>query len=118
MVINQGDIFWITLPDPESSEPGYRHPYVVVQNNIFNKSLINTVIMCALTSNIMRSDSPGNVSLKKGEANLPKRSVVNITQLLTVSKLDLEEKIGSLCKEKIQLILDGINLVLGIRDIE
>lgn len=118
MVVRQGDIFWIDLPAPDSSGPGYRHPHVVVQNNIFNKSAINTVIVCALTSNIKRADSPGNVSLKKGEGNLPKRSVVNVTQLLTVSKSDLREKIGTLCEDKIKEIIKGIDLVIKQRDVE
>ena len=118
MVVCQGDIFLIDLPAPDGSGPGYRHPHVVVQNNVFNKSAINTVIVCALTSNIKRADSPGNVSLKKGEGNLPKRSVVNVTQLLTVSKSDLQKKTGTLCEDKIKKILQGIDLVLSQRDIE
>jgi len=117
MVIKQGDIFWIALPDPEGSAPGYRHPHVVVQNNVFNSSQINTVVICALTSNMKRAHSPGNVSLRKGEANLPKRSVVNVTQLLTVYKSDLYDKIGTLSKERVTEILDGIMLLLGPRDI-
>ena len=67
MIIKQGDIFWIDLDDPKGSGPGYRHPHVVIQNDIFNKSKINTVVVCALTSNIKRAAAPGNVLLKKGE---------------------------------------------------
>jgi len=78
MVINQGDIFWIDFASPSGSEPGYRHPHVVIQNNLFNRSRINTVVVCSLTSNIKRADAPGNVLLKKREASLPKNSVVNI----------------------------------------
>ena len=84
MVTNQGDIFWITLKEPAGSEPGYRHPHVVIQNNLFNRSRINTVVVCALTSNLKRAKAPGNVLLNKGEACLPKKSVVNISQIFTV----------------------------------
>ena len=96
MVIRQGDVFWIELDEPSGSEPGYRHPHAVIQNNVFNKSRINTVVVCVITSNLRRAESPGNVLLKKGEANLPKQSVVNISQIFTADKRDLTEKIGSL----------------------
>jgi mRNA interferase MazF len=84
MVISQGDIYWLDLDEPEGSEPGYRHPFVVIQNDAFNKSKINTAVVCALTSNLKLASAPGNVLLKKGEANLPKSSVVNISQVTKV----------------------------------
>ena len=118
MVINQGDVFWITFPEPAGSEPAYRHPHVVVQNNLFNRSRINTVVVCSLTSNLKLSNAPGNVTLKKGEANLPKKSVVNISQLFTVNKSDLREKIGTLSKNRISEIIEGIQLLMGPREIE
>ena len=118
MVIRQGDVFWVDLGEPSGSRPGYRHPHVVIQNNIFNKSRINTVVVCVLTSNLKRADAPGNVLLEKGEANLPKQSVVNVSQIFTVDKRDLDEKIGSLSLQRIRQILAGINLVLEPRDIE
>ena len=118
MTIRQGDIFWVELYEPHGSEPGYRHPHVVVQNNVFNISNINTVVVCALTSNLKRVSAPGNVLLRKGEANLPKESVVNITQVLTVNKTDLQEKIGSLAAGKTQQIIEGIKLLLEPRDVE
>jgi mRNA interferase MazF len=117
VVINQGDIFWINLGEPSGSEPGYIHPFVVIQNNIFNKSRINTVVVCSITSNLKRAQSPGNVLLSLDEANLPKPSVINISQIYTVDKKDLVEKIGTLDLEKIQKILDGLNLLLEPRDI-
>jgi mRNA interferase MazF len=117
MVIRQGDIFWLNLPAPKGSECGYRHPHVVVQNNIFNGSNINTAVVCAVTSNMARAFSPGNVTLKKGEANLPKRSVINITQLITVNKFDLTEKIGSLSKKRVYEMISGLKLLLEPRDI-
>ena len=112
MVIKQGDIFWIDLDEPSGSEPGYRRPHVIIQNNAFNRSNINTVIVCAMTSNLKRSESPGNVLLRKGEANLPKPSVVNVSQILTVDKSELLEKIGTLSSERIYQILDGIKLLI------
>jgi mRNA interferase MazF len=118
MVINQGDIFWIDLKEPSGSEPGYRHPHVIIQNNLFNRSRINTVIVCPLTSNLKRAKAPGNVMLKKGEANLPKKSVVNISQIFTVNKSDLSEKIGSLKFERFQEVLQGIQLITEPREVD
>ena len=118
MVINQGSIFWIDFGEPGGSEPGYRHPHVVIQNNIFNRSRINTVVVCALTSNLARANSPGNILLSKGEGNLPKGSVVNISQIFTVNKSELSEKIGTLSKERVYQILEGIKLLTEPGDIE
>jgi mRNA interferase MazF len=115
-VIRQGDVFWVELVEPRGSEPGYRHPYVVVQNNIFNASKLQTVVVCALTSNLARASAPGNVLLCKEEANLPKRSVVNITQVMTMDKNDLRHKIGSVSKQRMREIIDGIGLLLEPRD--
>lgn len=118
MVIVQGDVFWVNLGEPSGSQPGHRHPHVVVQNNLFNRSRLNTVVVCALTSNLKRAKVPGNVLLEKGEANLSKRSVVNVTQIFTVDKADLVEKIGSLSRERVREILDGIPLLIEPRDID
>lgn len=118
MVINQGDIFWVELHEPSGFEPGYQHPHVVIQNNLFNRSRINTVVVCALTSNLKRANAPGNVLLDKGEANLPKKSVVNISQIFTVNKSDLSEKIGSLRRERFNQVLEGIRLLTEPREIE
>jgi mRNA interferase MazF len=118
MVIKQGDIFWIDLDKPLGSEPGYRHPCVVIQNNAFNDSRIKTVIVCLLTSNIRRAESPGNVLLRKGEANLPKSSVINVSQIFTVDKSKLIEKIGTLSSERIYQILEGIKLLIEPCDFE
>ena len=117
MKIRQGDIYWIDLGDPGGSAPGYRHPHVVVQNNIFNESRIGTVVVCALTSNLKRAAAPGNVLLKKGEANLPRDSVVNISQLVTVDKADLAEKMGSLSSTRIKKVIEGIRLLVEPREV-
>ena len=116
MRIRQGDIFWVDLGDPAGSAPGYRHPHVVVQNNVFNESQLNTVVLCVLTSNLKRAGAPGNVLLGKGEGNLPKETVVNITQLITVDKSDLVEKIGSLSRSRTDEVLAGVKLLLEPMD--
>jgi mRNA interferase MazF len=95
MVINQGDVYWVELEEPSGSEPGYRHPHVVVQNNVFNQSRINTVVVCVLTSNLKRAEAPGNILLEKGEANLSKQSVVNVSQIFTVDKQTLDQDFKS-----------------------
>jgi mRNA interferase MazF len=118
MVINQGDIFWIELDEPSGSEPGYFHPHVIIQNNLFNRSRINTVVVCVLTSNLRRANSPGNVLLEAGEADLPEQSVVNVSQILTIDKSQLGEKIGTLSAERVRQILDGIRLVVEPREAE
>jgi len=110
--IKQGDIFWIDLGIPHGSAPGYKHPHVVVQNDIFNQSKINTVVVCAITSNLKLANAPGNVLLKKGEGGLKKDSVVNISQIITVDKSDLIEKIGMLSQSRINQIVEGIKLLI------
>ncbi len=116
MVINQGDIYWVELDEPKGSEPGYRHPHVVVQNNLFNRSQIRSVLVCPLTSNLKRAGAPGNVLLEKREANLPKQSVVNVSQVFTVDKTQLDEYIGTLTASRVREILSGIKLVLEPRE--
>ncbi len=117
-VINQGDIYWIDFEEPSGSEPGYRHPHVVVQNNLFNRSEIRTVVVCALTSNLKRASAPGNVLLDKEETNLPKDSVVNVSQVFTVDKSQLDEYGGTLSTKRVREILNGIKLVLDPREPE
>ena len=117
MVINQGDIFWVDMGESSGSEPGYLHPYVVIQNNAFNHSGIRTTVVCGLTSSIRLAQSPGNVRLNKGEANLPKSSVINISQVYTVDKQDLVEKIGTVSQKRIRQILDGFQLLTEPREV-
>ena len=118
MVINQGDIFWIDFDEPTGSGPGYRHPHVVIQNNLFNRSRINTIVVCSLTSNLQRASAPGNVLLKPREANLPKHSVINVSQIFTVDKTQLSEKIGTLSAQRVHEILNGIRLLTEPREPE
>jgi mRNA interferase MazF len=118
VVIHQGEIYWVALDEPIGLEPGYRHPHIVIQNNLFNQSRINTVVVCALTSNLKRAEAPGNVLLDEGEANLPKRSVVNVSQLFTVDKIQLDEYIGMVSKARVWQILKGIRLLTEPREVE
>ncbi len=118
MVINQGDIYWVYLGEPIGSGPAYRHPHIVIQNNVFNRSRINTVVVCALTSNVKRAKAPGNVLLEKVEANLPKKSVVNVSQTFTVDKRFLDEYIGTVSKARMREILAGVKLVIEPRDVD
>lgn len=92
-MIRQGEVYWVDLGQPIGSEPAYIHPYVVIQNNVLNRSQIRTVIVCALTTNLRRAKALGNVVLDVGEADLPEQSVVNVSQVFTIDKTLLTEKL-------------------------
>ena len=111
----QGEVWRLDLGMPFGSEPGYQRPFVVVQNNLFNRSRIQTVVMCAVTTNLRLAEAPGNVLLAGGEANLPQASVVNVSQLVTVDRRRLTERIGMLSNEKLQAVLAGLDLLLKPR---
>ena len=116
MVISQGDIYWIDLEEPAGSEPGFRHPHVVIQNNLFNRSRIDTVVVCLLTSNLRLAKSPGNVLLENGEGNLQSKAWSTSSQIYTVDKSDLIEWIGTLSEKRVRQILDGVRLLTEPRD--
>lgn len=109
--IRQGHVYWLDFGPTVGSAPAERHPCVVVQNDIFNQSAIGTSVVCLITSNLNRAKAPGNVLLKKGEANLKKASVVNVSQILTVDKEDLVECAGKLSAGASQAIRDGLLLL-------
>lgn len=111
-------MFWVDLGPPSGAGPGFLHPHVVIQNDVFNRSRLGTVVVCTLTSNLKRAQVPGNVLLEEGEANLPKQSVAVVSQLFTVDKEDLMERIGCLSAERVRQILQGIFLLLEPRDLE
>jgi len=113
--IRQGDVFWAGLGAPFGSEPGFRHPIVVVQNDVYNASAIDTVVGCVLTTNMARAGILGNVRLRKNEANLPRACVVNVSQITTVDRARLGEKIGTLSGERIHQIVRGLRLLLEPR---
>jgi mRNA interferase MazF len=109
--INRGDVFWIAPDDSRGPAPSYSHPHVVVQDDLFNHSRISTVIVCALTSNLNRAKDPGNVLLDAGEANLPRQSVVVVSQISSVDKQCLGARVGSLSHERVEQILAGLRFL-------
>lgn len=111
-MITQGDVCWAELPAPVGSGPGFRRPVVVVQADSFNRSSIRTVVCVALTSNRTWASSPGNVELSERETSLPRPSVANVTQLVTLDRA-LLEVVGRVPPPKLELILRGVDLVLG-----
>jgi mRNA interferase MazF len=118
MEIRQGDVFWVDLDQPRGSEPGFTRPFVVIQNNVFNQSRLNTVLVTALTTNLDRAKAAGNVLLNKGEAKLAKQSVVVVSQTVAIDRNQLREKIGTLSKQRIDEIVAGIKLLIEPREID
>ncbi len=114
MVIRKGSVYWVDFSPAKGSEPKGRRPGLVVQNDLLNDSKLNTVIVAAITSNLKFGELPGNVCLRQGEADLPKRSVVNMTQIKTVDKASLKAMIGSLNKERLAEVYEGMKLVMDI----
>jgi mRNA interferase MazF len=113
MVITQGEVWWANLAEQEGSAPGFRRPVVVIQGDSFNRSRIATVVCVALTSNLKLADAPGNVALPPRTTGLDRESVANVSQIVTLDKATLEERTGKLTAQKLGLILDGIDVVLG-----
>ncbi len=118
MEIKQGDIFWFDAGEPRGSAPGFVRPVVVIQNDVFNQSPIGTVLACVLTTNLRRAKAPGNVLLNENEADLSRQSVIVVSQVLTIDKTELSEKIGTVSKSRIDEIVDGIKLLIEPREIE
>jgi len=116
MIINQGDIYWTPLEESDGVDAGYIHPHVVIQDDILNRSRIKTVVVCALTTNIKRAKAPGNVLLDAGEANLPRQSVVIVSQVSTVNKTQMGEYIGTLSGKRISQILAGMQFLQLMTD--
>ena len=109
--IRQGDVFWLDFGPASGSAPAKRHPCVVVQGDAFNRSRIPTAVVCLITSNPARAAAPGNVSLKKGEGYLPRASVVNVSQIVTVDKTELRERVGRLPSAALESVLAGLELL-------
>lgn len=113
MVISQGEVWWARLPSPTGSGPGFRRPVVVVQGDALNRSRIATVVCVPLTSNLKWADAPGNVRLPARTTNLPKDSVANVSQVVALDKVLLTDRVGSLSRSKVELLLAGVDVVLG-----
>ena len=112
--MERGEIWWAELPDPTASEPGFRRPVVIVQSNIFNRSRIRTVIAVVLTSNLRVAEAPGNVIVPAFDSGLPKDSVANVSQVITVDRTFLTERCGRLPANLIRSIDEGLRLILSL----
>ncbi len=118
MVIKQGELYWVNLREPVGSEPGYRRPCLVIQNDLLNHGAVRTTVVCILTSNLQRATSPGNVLLEPKESGLTRTSVVNITQIATINKSDLMERIGKLLPKRIKQVVDGLHFLVTPYELE
>lgn len=114
MVVRRGEIWWAALGTPFGSTPGYRRPVLILQTNDFNASPIKTVAVVTLTSNLRLSSAPGNVACGKRDTGLPKKSVVNVSQVATVNKQQLLERVGVLASPSLVRVEAGVRLVLGL----
>ena len=112
--MRRGEIWWASLPEPSGSGPGYRRPVLIVSANSFNESRINTVIAAAITSNLRLADAPGNIRLQAKGLGLTKLSVVNVSQIITLDKSYLTQKIGKLPPRVLASVDDGIRLALSL----
>lgn len=112
-MISQGEIWWADLPDPVGSGPGFRRPILVVQGDALNRSRISTVVCVPLTSNLGYAQAPGNVPLRPRHTGLPKDSVANVSQIVALDRTLLTERTGKLPRTQLDLVLSGIDLVLG-----
>ena len=112
-MISQGDVWWADLGAPVGSEPGFRRPVIVVQGDNFNRSALRTVVAVPLTSNLRWAAAPGNVRLTARATGLPRDSVANVSQLVALDRSILIERVGRLSSSKLELVLAGIDTVLG-----
>ena len=112
--MQRGEIWWSSLPTPDGSSPGFRRPILVIQSNEFNRSRINTVVAAVITSNLALAVAPGNVRVPARSSGLRKASVVNVSQVITVDKSFLAERVGKLNTQQLSAVEDGLRLVLGV----
>jgi mRNA interferase MazF len=113
-VIRRGQIYWVDFSEPRGSEPGYRHPVLVLQRDEVNASRINTVVVCVLTSNTALASAPGNTLLPRGRTGLLRASVANASQVATVDRADLEELIGVVPRGLMERVDEGLRWFLGL----
>jgi mRNA interferase MazF len=113
VTVSQGEVWWADLGEPRGSKPGFRRPVVVIQGDGLNRSRIATVVCVALTSNVKWASAPGNVLLSEATTGLPKESVANVSQIVTLDKSELTERVGRLPRAKLELVLAGVDVVLG-----
>lgn len=113
VTVAQGEIWWADLGQPRGSKPGFRRPIVVIQGDGLNRSRLATVVCVAMTSNLKWASAPGNVLLSESATGLPQESVANVSQIVTLDKSELTERAGKLPKAKLELVLSGVDVVLG-----
>ena len=113
MVIAQRDVCWAELPAPTGAGPGFRRPVIVVQGDALNHSRLATAVCVPLTSNLAWADAPGNVRLRAQRTGLPKDSVVNVSQIVTLDRSLLAARVGRISRREFELVLAGIDIVLG-----
>ncbi|HET9956580.1 MAG TPA: type II toxin-antitoxin system PemK/MazF family toxin [Polyangiaceae bacterium] len=106
--IHRGDLFWVEAEDAGGLAGGAPHPHLVVQDDLFNHSRIQTVVVCALTTNLQRASEPGNVLLDPGEGSLPRQSVVVVSQIASIQKAHLGARIGALSRSRVEQVLQGL----------
>lgn len=114
MVIRRGEIWWASLRSPRGSEPGYRRPVAIVQADTFNRSRISSVLAAVITSNLQLAAAPGNVRLTQRQSKLPRDSVINVSQIVTLGKSYLTERVGRLPAEQLQQLEAGLRLALSL----
>ena len=114
MVVQRGEIWWAELEEPRGSEPGYRRPLLIVQADAFNRSRIQTILAVVLTSNLRLVEAPGNVLVPKRASGLPKDSVANVSQVVTVDREVLSERVGKLAGSVMRAVENGLRLVLDL----
>lgn len=114
MVIHRGSIWWADLPSPSGAGPGFRHPILIIQADAFNTSRIATVIGVVITSNLRLAAAPGNILLRTNESGLPRDSVINVSQIITLDKADLDEQIGAVSARTLTAVEEGVRLVLDL----
>lgn len=112
--MQRGEVWWAELPEPVASEPGYRRPVLIIQSDDFNRSRIHTIIVVVLTTNLRLAAAPGNVPVRIEDTELPKDSVVNVSQIITVDKMFLRERVSRVNDRIMLLVEDGIRTVLAL----
>jgi mRNA interferase MazF len=112
--MKRGEVWWADMPEPSASEPGFRRPVLIIQSNEFNQSQINTIIAAAISSNMKLGLAPGNVTLTKKSVGLDRESVINVSQLITLDKAFLNDRVGKISGTKMQAVDEGVRLVLAL----
>ena len=112
--MKRGEVWWADMPEPSASEPGFRRPVLIIQSDEFNRSRINTIVAAAITSNTKLGMAPGNVTLTKKSIGLNRESVINVSQLITLDRSFLNDRVGKISATKMREVDEGVRLVLSL----